>query len=120
MEKFHEQKERDRDLFKVVITQRDVEIVETKTSWQQEAAQQMSECQDHFKRMESDLNQVPSNQAVREQRSQRDLDMQAEEFQARNRIFEEQLAMQKQCDQELRIVQERLSFQTIDMKWNSF
>ena len=52
---------------------------------------------------------------MQEQRSQRDLEIQAEELQARNKILEEQLAMQKQCDEESRIAKERLSSQTIDI-----
>ena len=103
VEKLHQQRERDRDHYKVVIAQRDVDIVETKARWQQEAAQQMAEYQDQFKRVESHFNQVPSNQAMQEQRSQRDLEIQAEQNEARNQILEEQLAMQKQCDEELRI-----------------
>ena len=65
--------------------------------------------------MESHFNQVPSNQAMQEQRSQRDLEIQAEEFQARSNILEEQLAKQKQSDEELIIAKERLSSQTIDL-----
>ena len=64
-------------------------MVESKAGWQQEAPQQVAEYQDHFKRMESHLNQVPSNQALQEQRSQRDLEIQAEELQARSNILEQ-------------------------------
>ena len=69
---------------------------EIKASWQKEAAQKMAEYREHFKRMESHLNQVPSNQAIQEQRSQRDLEIQAEELQAKNNILEEQFAAQKE------------------------
>ena len=113
--KFHKQRERDRDHYKDVIAQMDVEMEEIKARWQQEAAQQMAECKKHLKRMESRFNQVPSNQAMKEQPSQRDLEIQVEDIQVRNNISEEQFAMQKQCDEEFIIVKERLSSQTIDV-----
>ena len=86
MAKLHQQRERDREQYKAVIAQRDVEMVRTKARWQKEAAQNMAEYQEQFKRMESHLNQVPSNQAMQEQRSQRDLEIQAEDLQARNKV----------------------------------
>ena len=75
----------------------------------------MAEYQDHLKRMESHFNQVPPNQAMQEQRSQRDLEIQAEKLQARTNILEEQLATQKECDEELGIAKERLASQTINI-----
>ena len=83
--------DREREQYKADIAQRDVDMVETKARWHQEAAEKMAEYQDHFKRMESHLNQVPSNQAMQEQRSQRDLEIQAVEIQARNKVLEGQL-----------------------------
>ena len=77
------------------------------------AAKKTAECQDHIKRIENHLNQAPSNQAIQEQRSQRDLELQAEELQANNRILEEQLAARKESEEELRLAKERLSSATI-------
>ena len=65
--------------------------------------------------MESHLNQVSSNQVIQEQRSQRDLEIQAEELQAKNNILDEHIAAQKESDEELRIAKERLASQTIDI-----
>ena len=65
--------------------------------------------------MESHLNQVPSNQEIQEQRSQRDLETQAEELQAKNKILEEQLVAQKESEEELGIAKERISSRTIDI-----
>ena len=75
----------------------------------------MAEYQEHLKRMESHLNRVPSNQVIQEQRSQRDLEIQAEDFQARNNILEEQLAAQKESDEEPIIANELVASQTIDI-----
>ena len=78
-----------------------------------EAAQKTAEYQDHIKRIENHLNQVPSNQVIQEQRSQRDLEFQVEELQAKNKILEEQLAARKGSEEELGSAKERLSSTTI-------
>ena len=90
-----------------------MELAEIKARLQNEAAQKTAEYQDHFKRIASLFNQAPSNQVIQEQRSQRDLEIQAEEFQAKNKILEEQLAAQKESEEELGIAKERLSSRTI-------
>ena len=98
-----------------MIAQKKEGMSETKARWQNEAAQKTAEYHDHLKRSESHLNQVPSNQAIQTQRSQRDLEIHAEEFQATNKILEEQLAAQKESEEELRIAKERFSSRTIDI-----
>ena len=52
---------------------------------------------------------------MQEQRSQRDLEIQVEELQARSQVLAEQFAAQKECDEELIISNERLASQTIDI-----
>ena len=99
VEKLFHQRARDRDHFKAVIAQREVEMEETKARWQQEAAQKQAVYQRHLKRMESHLNQVSSNQVTQEQRIQRDLEIQKNELQARNKILEEQLAKLLQSEE---------------------
>ena len=79
--KLHQQREKEREQYKADIVQKEMEVAETKARWQKEADQKMAEYQEHFKRMESLFKQDPSNQVIREQRSQRDLEIQAEEFQ---------------------------------------
>ena len=96
-----------------MIAQQEVEMAETKARWQNEAAQKTAEYHDHLKRIESRLNQVPFNQVIQEQRSQRDLEIQAEELRAKNKILEKRLAAQKESEEELRIAKERLSSKTI-------
>ena len=66
VEKLHQQRGKEREQHKVVIAQKEIEMAETKASCQNEAAQHMAEYQEHFKRMESHLNQVPSNQVIQE------------------------------------------------------
>ena len=62
VEQIHQRRGKYREQYKAVIAQRDVEMVEINARWQKEAAQKLAEYQEHFKRMESHLNQVPSNQ----------------------------------------------------------
>ena len=80
IEKHHQQREKETEQYKDVIAQKEVEFAETKARWQIEAAQKTAEHHDHIKRIENHLNQVPSNQVVQEQRSQRDLEIQVEEL----------------------------------------
>ena len=61
--------------------------------------------------MEEHLAQVPSAQQLQNQRNQRELELQHEEFQAKNRSLEEELARQE----ELNAAKERLSSQTLDV-----
>ena len=110
---------RDADHFKAVLSQREVEMEETKARWQQEAAQKQIEYQDHIKIMEQHLSQVPSSQEMQDQRNQRDLEIPKDALQARNQILEEQRVKQQQSDKELRIANEFVSSQIIDVYQNT-
>ena len=84
---------------------------ETKARVQKEAEQREEEHKQHLNKMEEHLAQVPSAQQIQDQRNQRELEVQREELQRKNKSIQEQLARQE----ELRVAKERLSFQTIDV-----
>ena len=112
--KLSSQRIRDADHVKAVLAKREVEMEDAKARWQQEAAQKLIEYQDQLKITEQPLSQVPSPQAMQDQRSQRELDIIKDAFQARNPILEEKLAKQQQSDDELRIAKDIFSFQIIE------
>ena len=103
VEKLSNQRTRDADHFKAVLAQSEVEMEETKARWQQEAAQKLAEYQ-----AEQHLSQAPTTQAMQDQRNQRELEVQREEFQAKNKTMKERMARQLKYEVEVRIAKDSL------------
>ena len=66
--------------------------------------------------MESHINEVGSNQEMQNQKGQRDLELKAQEFHAKNAALEHKLLQKQHSQEEVRIAQERFFSQTIDVE----
>ena len=97
VEKFHQQKEKEKEQYKAVLVQKESERAETKDNVQKAFYQRQGEHREHFKNMESEINEVHvvSNQEMHNQKGQRDFELKAQEIQAKNAALEHEL-LQKQ------------------------
>ena len=116
VEKVHQQKEKEKEQYKAVLAQKESELAEAKEKFQRELDQKEAEHREHFKNMESKINEAASNQETHNQKGQRDLELKAQELQAKNAALEHKLLRKQQSQEEVRIAQERFFSQAIDVK----
>ena len=89
--KVHQQKEKEKEQYKAVLAQKESELAEAKEKFQREFDQRQAEHREHLKKMESKINEVASNQEMHNQKGQRDLELKAQELQAKNAALEHEL-----------------------------
>ena len=74
---------------------------------QKKFIRKQAEHQEHFKNMESHINEFASNQEAYNQKGQRDLELNAQELQAKNAALEHKLLQKQQSQEEVILAKER-------------
>ena len=95
VETLHQQKEKYKEQCKAVLAQKESEFAVAKAQIQKEFILKQAEHQEHVENMESHINEVASNQEAYNQKGQRDLELNAQELQAKNAALEHKFFAKK-------------------------
>ena len=85
-----------------------------KENIQREFDQSKDYHQEHFKNMENKVNEIAASHEIQNQRSQRDLELKAQELAAKNAALEEELVLKQQSQDERQIAAALFMSQTED------
>ena len=95
VEKIYQQKDKEKEQDKAVLMQKNNEMAQAREK-QRELDQSKADHQEHLKNMENKVNEIAAKHETQNQRSQRDLELKAQELAAKNAALEEELLLRQQ------------------------
>ena len=100
VERFVQQKEKEKKQYKAVLKQKDNELAQAREHFQRDLDQSKADHQEHLKRIETKINEAASSHETQHQRSHRYLELRAPELAAKNAAVEEELTLRQPSQEE--------------------